>query len=242
MIIWNGLGFIGALILVIAIIATSELGDDLDGWAFLISAVPVWLLGRYFYKRPAEMEVDPKTQQNVLVKPEHTLFFIELDYWGIMFAIYGLALLLPETGANEKIAMRIIAVIYFGRLGYNLYHKYLKKFIADKNTPSNGSTSPAMANTTKNTEEDKLSQFAAKSRDKKKFSRTISTKDSLNKDQGLPASELKKKAYYAQMRKDRAAPKKFAESNHQNYFPANSNMPLIPTRAILNKDTVFEEE
>jgi hypothetical protein len=237
MIIWKGLGFLGALILVIAIVTANSIGEDLQGWAFLISAVPVWLLGRYFYKRPAEMMIDPKSQQQIMVKPDHDLFWVELDYWAIIFAIFGIAFLLPETGFNTNIALILAAIIYFGRLGFGLYEKYIKKDRSENNPLPNNSTAPAIVTS----KEDKLSRFAAKSKDKKKLNQKKSSIDETNKEQGLPAAELKKKAFYAQMRKDRAAPKKFKESNHKDYFPSNS-MPFIPTKSILNKDTVFEEE
>ena len=240
MIIWKGLGFLGALILVVAILTANSIGEDLQGWAFLISAVPVWLLGRYFYKRPAQIMVDPKSQQNVMVKPEHDLFWVELDYWAIIFAIFGISLLLPETGFNTRIATILMAIIYFGRLGFGLYEKYIKLDTPENSPLSNNTIAPTIAD---DPDGDKLSRFAKKSRDKKKLDRSQSSIDNPNKDQGLPAAELKKKAYYAQMRKDRTAPKKFAESNHQNYFPGNKNkIPFIPTEAILDKHTVFEEE
>lgn len=241
MIIWKGLGFLGALIpFVLLVVSNGFSGENLDGWAFLISAVPVWLLGRYFYKRPAEIMVDPKSQQQVMVKPAHDLFWVELDYWAIMFTILGISILLPETGFNTKIATTLMAIIYFGRLGFGLYEKYIKIDNSESNPLPNNSNTPAVA---KNTKGDKLSRFASKSRDKNKLAHSKSTIDDPNKDQGLPATELKKKAFYAQMRKDREAPKKFAESNHQNYFPGSKNkMPFIPTQAILDKNTVFEEE
>ncbi len=239
MIIWKGLGFLGALIPFVLIILSNGFGgEDLHGWALLISAVPIWLLGRYFYKRPAQIMTDPKSQQNVMVKPAHNLFWVELDYWAIIFAILGISILLPETGFNTKIATILMAIVYFGRLGFGLYEKYIKTDNSENNPVPNDSTTPA---TTNNAKEDNLSRFASKSRNKKKLNQSKSTINDPNIDQGLPAAELKKKAFYAQMRKDREAPTKFAESNHQNYFPGNS-MPFIPTKAILNKDTVFEEE
>lgn len=237
MIIWKGLGFLGALIpLVFILVSNSTLGSDVVGWAILTSAIPVWLLGRYSYKRPAKTILDPKTKQLILVKPEHSLFWVELNYWAVMIVIYGIPFLLPEnlTSVAMQIALLAIIFIFIGRLGFNLYHKYFK----NENATSNKSISPTI---NEHPKEDKLSRFATKSRDKKKLNQGISTKNSPNKEQGLPASELRKKAFYAQMRKDRETPKKFADSIHQSYFPGNK-MPFIPQKAILDKDTVFEEE
>ena len=88
MIIWKGLGILAAIIPIVFIVTSDTLlGQEVVGWAILTSAVPVWLLGRYFYKRPAELMIDPETNQKVLVKPEHTLFWVEMDYWAIMLSL-----------------------------------------------------------------------------------------------------------------------------------------------------------
>jgi len=240
MIVWKGLGFLGALIpFVLILLMNSLLGPESIGWAFLTSAVPVWLLGRYFYKRPAEMMTDPKTKQNILVKPEHDLFWVELDYWAIIFAIFGIGMVLSDWigDISINIAMILMGIIFFGRLGFGFYQKYIKK----DNTPlSNLQNQPVSNPTPQNTQEDKLSRFSGKN--KKTFGTTQNKENTLDTNKGLPASELKKKAFYAQMRKDREAPKKFTASTHSDYFPGSRRMPFIPKDAIMNKDTAMEEE
>ncbi len=242
MIIWKGLGFLGALIPFILILLMNWLlGPASLGWAFLTSAVPVWLLGRYFYKRPVEMMVDPKTNQNVSIKPEHDLFWVELDYWAIIFAIFGIAMVLPESIGNIalQIAKILIPFIFFGRLGFGLYQKYIKK---DNTAITNLQNQPGSNANPQNEKEDKLSRFSTEKKNKRTFGTSQAKEKTIDNNKGLPASELKKKAYYAQMRKDRAAPKKFTASTHSNYFPGSSKMPFIPKEAILNKETTTEEE
>ncbi|GEM_PF-2348727 len=242
MIIYKGLGFLGALIpIVFVVISEFFFGLEARGWMLLASAVPVWLLGRYFYKRPAEMMIDPKTQHNVLVKPEHELFWVELEYWAIIFAIFGIAMVLPDSisDISIKIAWVLMGIIFFGRLGFGLYQKYLKK---DNTQVPNLQNQPLSNTTTQNGKEDKLSRFSTKKKMNRKFGTSQSKEISIDDNKGLPASELKKKAYYAQMRKDREAPKKFSASTHSNYFPGNARMPFIPKDAILNKETASEEE
>ena len=152
MIIWKGWGILGAIIPVIFIVLHNGfLGPDTIGWALLTSAVPVWLLGRNFHARPAEVMIDPKTKQNILVKPEHDLFWVELD-------------------------------------------------------------------------ETKSSKFAKKPAAKKQFNTS-------NEGRQLTEAERKKKAFYAQMRKDRETDKIFKASNHSNYFPGSSQ-PIPPVSEI----------
>jgi hypothetical protein len=70
------------------------------GWpklaAFVVAAGVVWLLGVYLNKKQAKRLVDPATGQDVVLKPNHSLFFIRMEYWaaillllGILFAIFG---------------------------------------------------------------------------------------------------------------------------------------------------------
>lgn len=241
MIIWKGLGFLGALIpFIFIVMSNSFLGSEVVGWAILTSAVPVWLLGRNFYRRPAEMMVDPKNQQNVLAKPAHTLFGVGLDYWAIMLVIFGIPFLLPEhlTNVSMRIAIVFMVLIFLGRLGFILYHKYIKIDDSEKNYSSN---QPGPTVIAENNKGDKLSRFAAKSSNKKMGMTAASTiEKTITQDSGLTKSELKKKAYYTEMRKAREAPKKFGASNHSNYIPGG--MPFIPTTSIMGKDTVMEEE
>ena len=113
MIIWKGLGILAAIIPIIFIITSNSiLGSEVVGWAILTSAIPVWLLGRYFYKRPAQLMVDSETDQNILVKPEHTLFWVEMDYWAIILVIFGIANVLPINIREASLGIAIICLLY----------------------------------------------------------------------------------------------------------------------------------
>jgi len=228
MIIWNGLGFLGALIPVVLIVfMNSVLGPDLQGWALLTSAVPLWIIGRNFREQPGTMFFDPKTQTNLIVKPQHDLFWVELEYWAIIFTLLGIAELTVKltAGTSMTVAVVLSVIIFFGRLGFSLYHKYLKKENPE-NIPSQQSTTT-------------LPDY------KNPSERGLGAKNNLSSNSissatQLPESELKKKAFYAKMRKDRETPKDFGTSDHSKYFPGT--IPVRTPITEIEEEVSFEEE
>jgi hypothetical protein len=105
MIIWSGLGFLVAII-AFACLFMSELfvenafHDDqyyqTHGWpklvAMLVAAGLVWLLGNYLNKKQGKRLVDPATGKDVVLKPNHSLFFIRMEYWAAILLVLGIAL------------------------------------------------------------------------------------------------------------------------------------------------------
>lgn len=103
--IWQGLGFLGALIPILVLLA-GQIGLDAllgDGyytahtWAaslcLTISAALVWLLGSKLNNKPPRELIDPKTQQVVLLKKTHALFWIPLQYFSIALLIIAILML-----------------------------------------------------------------------------------------------------------------------------------------------------
>jgi len=61
--------------------------------ALWITGACSWFLGRYFNSRPPQPVMNRETGREDLVKPNHHLMFIKLEYWGpILFAV-GLGLI-----------------------------------------------------------------------------------------------------------------------------------------------------
>lgn len=113
MIIWSGKGFLVVVIGFGCLLLTEVLVEGVtkdgqyyqdNGWpkliAFLIAAVIVWPLGRFFNrKRPDRELIDPKTGERVVLKfsgREHSLFFIPMHYWAPLFVVLGIVFLFVE--------------------------------------------------------------------------------------------------------------------------------------------------
>jgi hypothetical protein len=100
MVIWSGLGFlvpaITFLLLLIAEYVTESLFRDesyyqAHGWpkllAFFLAGAVIWPLGVYLNRKQGKVMIEKETGKEVF-KPDHSFFFIRIDYWGpILFAL-----------------------------------------------------------------------------------------------------------------------------------------------------------
>lgn len=114
MIIWSGWGIIVPLILLLSIgliqlIWSGLLGLDDSSplianlWlliSFALAGVLSWFTGKKMNK-PSENQtyIHKQTGQEVQLKPRHSLFFIRIEYWGIILPIIGvIAYIAASTG------------------------------------------------------------------------------------------------------------------------------------------------
>lgn len=106
MIIWNGLGFLVVVIgfgclLITEFLTETAFNDDQyyqsHNWpafvALLIAGVIVWFFGRHLNSKGAKCLIDPETNQEVMLKNNHSLFFIPMEYWGPIFLVLGIIFL-----------------------------------------------------------------------------------------------------------------------------------------------------
>jgi len=104
MVIWRGWGILALIIPVLVWFALTQIffsavsEDTFKGYykfvsafSILIGALAVWFAGKKLNSTEARTLVDEKTGEKVLLKKEHSLFFIKMEYWAIPFAIFSLA-------------------------------------------------------------------------------------------------------------------------------------------------------
>ncbi len=95
MIIWKGLGILVFIItLVVAVIMQLVLGTEYyqtESWpiplAIALSAIIVGLLGLNLNNKPGRILLDAKTNEQIEVKKIHSLFWIPMQYWGIILLL-----------------------------------------------------------------------------------------------------------------------------------------------------------
>lgn len=106
MIVWRGWGI---LVLVLAavpvalvqLVAGWVMGPDgaarqsdwLAPLGLALSAPLIWWVGRALNRRPARVLVDRETGQEVALRPNHSLFFIRMEYWAVIVALGALVAL-----------------------------------------------------------------------------------------------------------------------------------------------------
>ena len=111
MIIWKGWG-----ILVVIITAAFVFGVDFitgaafgnsnyyaihnwpEGVAFLLSGIAVYFVGLYFNNKPGRVMIDKATGREIVLRRVHSMFFIPMEYWGIILAVGGIVLFFVHVG------------------------------------------------------------------------------------------------------------------------------------------------
>ena len=110
MMIYTGAGFIVAVIAFLMLLL-SELSveyyfdDDsyyqTHGWpkllAFFLAGCLVTLVGRYLDNADAKLYIEKETGKEVIMKKGHSLFFIEVKYWGYILFGLGVVFLFVTT-------------------------------------------------------------------------------------------------------------------------------------------------
>jgi hypothetical protein len=102
MIFWKGYGF---LVLVIAVIIGAilslifgKIGSSEDMGAAIgaiISAGVIWIVGNKFNAPTKDrIVIDKLTGKEVVLKPNHSLFFIRMQYWAFIIGGIGVIMLI----------------------------------------------------------------------------------------------------------------------------------------------------
>lgn len=95
MIIWQGLGFLAALIPFVLLVLLS-LFDKSNTFTYgneivlAISAIAVWLVGKKLNGTKGKVLIDPETKQEVLLKNKHTMFWIPMEWFGVLLGALAL--------------------------------------------------------------------------------------------------------------------------------------------------------
>jgi hypothetical protein len=101
MIVWSGRGIFSVLVLVVSLLLfmqflPTESADYGFIGAFFIAGIFSWFLGKKWKASPGRVVIDKATGQEVTMRSRHSLFWIDMQYWGIIFSIIGLIILLQN--------------------------------------------------------------------------------------------------------------------------------------------------
>ena len=108
MIIWQGAGFGGFLIPAIIVFGgqyglDAQMGEGYytsHPWTtallLVVTAAAVWVFGSALNKEPGRELIDPVTQERVLLKEKHTIFWIPLQYFSIVILAFSAYVLLAK--------------------------------------------------------------------------------------------------------------------------------------------------
>jgi hypothetical protein len=98
MIVWSGRGILAVLVLVLSFalfanVFPKEQGDYAFVVAFFIAGAFSWIMGKKWNEENGRAVIDKATGQEIMLKENHSLFWIKLQYWGIIFSAFGVMML-----------------------------------------------------------------------------------------------------------------------------------------------------
>jgi len=108
--IWRGYGFLVPLITIALVGITSVLFSAIFRTTqpygvcigALAAAVAIWYTGNSFNSHAKDrVMIDKITGQEFIIKPNHSLFFIKMQYWAYIVGAIGLFLLIALIFSNK---------------------------------------------------------------------------------------------------------------------------------------------
>lgn len=101
MIVWSGKGILSVLVLVASFVLLVNIIPQAQGnyafvLSFLIAGAFSWFMGKKWNEGEARTIIDKATGQELILKPNHSLFWIKMQYWGVIFGAFGLIFLLQN--------------------------------------------------------------------------------------------------------------------------------------------------
>ena len=110
MFVYKGAGFVVPVIAFGTLVATELLvergfGDDRyyqhHGWpkfaGLMIAAIVVLAVGRAMNRREAKTLVEKDTGREIVQRPEHTFFFVNVEHWGYLLILFALVFAFVRT-------------------------------------------------------------------------------------------------------------------------------------------------
>ncbi|WP_394747609.1 hypothetical protein [Spongiimicrobium salis] len=101
MIVWSGRGYVAVIVLLLSLFIAFKIVPETHkdlGFAlgFLVTGVCSWILGNKWNTTSGRRVVDKRTGEEIILKGNHSLFWIKLQYWGIVFGVLTLVFLIKN--------------------------------------------------------------------------------------------------------------------------------------------------
>ncbi|QCE42066.1 hypothetical protein [Psychroserpens sp. NJDZ02] len=102
MIVWSGRGYLSVIVLLITLfICVSIFSTENADYSFIITAFVTgifsWYFGGKWNTKNELIVIDKKSEQQLKIKNNHTLFWIPMQYCGIIFSTLGIIILFQNS-------------------------------------------------------------------------------------------------------------------------------------------------
>jgi hypothetical protein len=108
MVIWKGWGILALLIPAVFIAGGDVLLQEILGAQYdspvvkalllLVSAAAVWVAGRKLNGVPVKKLIDPETGKTVAFKTVHSIFWIPMEWYAVLWVIAAVVVYMKESG------------------------------------------------------------------------------------------------------------------------------------------------
>lgn len=98
MIVWTGRGILSVIVLIVSFVLfvqvlPKEQINLVFIMSFFIAGAFSWFMGKRWNGKPSRVFIDKESGQEIMLKPNHSLFWIKMQYWGFIFFALGLVIL-----------------------------------------------------------------------------------------------------------------------------------------------------
>ena len=102
MIIWSGRGFLSVLVLIATLFAcVSIFPDEMADYSFIISffvaGIFSWVFGKKWNSQNERIVIDEQSGERIKLKNNHSIFWVPMQYWGIIFSIIAIVILFQNS-------------------------------------------------------------------------------------------------------------------------------------------------
>ena len=120
MLVWSGKGFLIVLVLIACAVLGMLIFPNEEEYAFAIAAFPTaifsWFAGIAWNTKNDRIVTDDKTGQKILLKEGgHKLFWVPMQYWGIILPVWSILLLFRRSvwiAVGVTVIFCVIILIY----------------------------------------------------------------------------------------------------------------------------------
>ncbi|MBX2844353.1 MAG: hypothetical protein KTR26_21485 [Flammeovirgaceae bacterium] len=101
MVVWSGRGILSILVLIVSFVICLKLfpveqSDYSFVVAFFVAGAFSWFMGKKWNEQEGRTVMDKATGQEMVFKPNHSLFWIKMQYWAFIFGAFGLLILVQQ--------------------------------------------------------------------------------------------------------------------------------------------------
>ncbi|WP_424000869.1 hypothetical protein [Maribacter sp. IgM3_T14_3] len=102
MIIWSGRGFLSVLVLIATLfVCISIFPDGMRDYGFIVSlfvaGIFSWLFGKKWNSKNERIVIDEQSGERLKIKNNHSLFWIPMQYWGVIFSVLAIVILFQNS-------------------------------------------------------------------------------------------------------------------------------------------------